>query len=38
VEGVIVKIEVDDALSDAEVLSGVLDHRLEEVSLEVQDL
>lgn len=37
-EGVIVKIEVDDALSDAEVLSGVLDHRLEEVSLEVQDM
>ena len=37
-EGIIVEVEVDDALSDAEVLSGVLDDGLEEVSLEVKDL
>ena len=37
-EGVIIQVEVDDALSDAEVLSGVLDDGLEEVRLEVEDL
>ena len=37
-EGVVIQVEVDDALSDAEVLSGVLDDGLEEVRLEVEDL
>jgi hypothetical protein len=38
VECVIIEVEVDDALSDAEVLSWVLDDGLKEVSLEVEDL
>ena len=38
VEGVVIQVEVDDALSDAEVLSGVLHDGLEEVRLEVEDL
>jgi len=38
VERVIVKVEIDDALSDAIVLSWVLDDGLKEVSLEVEDL
>lgn len=37
-ESVIVQVEVDDALSDAEVLIGVLDDWLKEVGLEVEDL
>ena len=37
-EGIIVEIEIDGALSDAVVLSGVLDDGLEEVCTEVQDL
>lgn len=37
-EGIIVEIEVDGALSDAVVLSGVLDDWLEEVCTEVEDL
>ena len=38
VESVIVEVEVDDALSDAEVLGGVLNDGLKEVGLEVEDL
>ena len=38
VEGVIVQVEVDDALPDAVVLRRVLDDGLEEVGLEVEDL
>ena len=38
VERVIVEVEVDDALSDAVVLSWVLDDWFKEVSLEVEDL
>ena len=37
-ESVVIKVEVDGALSDAEVLSGVLDDGLKEVRLEVEDL
>ena len=38
VEGVIVEVEVDDALSNAIVLRGVLNDGLEEVSFEIEDL
>ena len=37
-ERVIVQVEVDDALPDAVVLSGVLDDGLKEVGFEVEDL
>ena len=37
-EGIIVEIEIDGALSDAVVLSGVLDDGLKEVRFEVEDL
>ena len=38
VQSVIIKIVVDDALADAEVLVGVLDDGLLEVSVELEDL
>ena len=37
-ERIVVQVEVKDALPDAIVLSGVLDDRLKEVGLEVEDL
>ena len=37
-EGVVIQVEVDDALPDAVVLRRVLDDGLEEVGLEVEDL
>ena len=37
-EGVIVEVEVDDALPDAIILSRVLNDWLEEVGLEIEDL
>lgn len=38
VEGVIIEVEVDDALPDTVVLRRVLNDGLEEVGLEVEDL
>jgi hypothetical protein len=38
VEGVVVKVVVDDALSDSEVLVGILDNWLLEVSVELENL
>ena len=37
-EGIVIEVEVDDALADAEVLVGVLNDGLQEVGLEVQHL
>ena len=38
VESVIIEVEIDDALSNAEVLCRVLDNGFKEVRLEVEDL
>ena len=38
VESVIIQVEIDDALSNAEVLCRVLDNGFKEVRLEVEDL
>ena len=37
-ESIIIQVEVDDALPDAVVLRGVLNDRLQEVRLEIEDL
>jgi hypothetical protein len=38
VEGVVFEVVVDDALPNSEVLIGVLNHRLLEVGVELEDL